>query len=367
MNPGTAAFLRTALSLVLCAFSLTRVGAQTESTVTWYASDPSGFRLEKITGPEGSAWTLLVSRETLSERTTLYHDGEEKKAWTRTFLPDGTLERETSEEGGILRGELAYDADGRPASERRLLDGGTVEDVVYGYESGRLRKKTTSVDGKVVGTVDYLYAPSGRLVSAIESTGEYWGNSAAKSGLYYSWRASGDSVELRGYDVDGSLVLIRRYSGSRQVLEERRSWLEGALERSIVSAEDGTTTTTSYVTGGAAKGEPWSTIVENGGKLVSAERRDFNENGKLSRLERDEGGIASVIEYQYDAEGSLSQEKRYAESSLVAVVLYAEPGSRVEEAWDRGALYARLVYKDGRKVLEEMIKEGIVVRSRSFE
>lgn len=365
--PVTAALPRAALFLVFCALAPPLAQAQAGFDDIWYASDPAGFALEKIPGPDGRTWTLLVSRDGLSERSILYRDGEEKKSWTRTFAPGGAPEREVAEENGGIRGELVYDADGRPSTERRFLDGGIVEEISFGYESGRLRRKTTGAGGKITGTIDYLYAPNGRLASAIESTGEFWGNSAAATGLSYSWRSNGDLVDLRGYDGDGRLVSLSRYAAASRVMDERRFWLEGALERSVVTALDGTTTTTSYVTGGAASGEPWSVIVEKDGRVAFAERRDFDERGMLSRLEQDEGGSLTVMEYQHDAEGALSLERRFVESSLVAVVRYGEPGSRIEEAWDRGALYARVVWKDGRKVLEEIIKDGVVVRSRSFE
>jgi len=352
-----AASLPAALFLFFSVLALSTALAQVRVDEVWYASDPSGFRLERIPGPVGLTWALLVSRDGLSERSVLYKDGKEKKTLTRTYGPGGALVREAEEENGIIREEMVYDADGRPATERRFLDGGIVEEVSFGYESGRLRRKTTSAGGTVLGTVEYLYAPDGRLASAIESTGESWGNSVATAGLSRSWRVSGDLVELRGYDGDGRLVSISKYAGTSHLMEERRFWLEGDLERSVVTADDGTTTTKSYVTDGAARGEPWSVIVEKGG----------NEQGKLSRLEQDDGGSLSVMEYQYDEKGTLSLERRFAEASLAAVVRYGEPGSRVEEAWDRGALYARVYWKDGRKVLEEIIKDGVVVRSRSFE
>ena len=118
---------------------------------------------------------------------------------------------------------------------------------------------------------------------------------------------------------------------------------------------------------GAARGQPWSRIVEKGSRVVFSERRNFDERGKLSRLEQDEGGSFSATEYEYDEKGMLSVERRFVKASLAAVVRYGEPGSRVEEAWDGGALYARVYWKDGRKVLEEIMQDGVVLRSRYFE
>ncbi|PKL09624.1 MAG: hypothetical protein CVV51_02895 [Spirochaetae bacterium HGW-Spirochaetae-7] len=337
------------------------------STGVWYASDQAGMMFDKIPGPDGQAWSLLVSRGGLSERSTLYQNGVVKKTWNRTFSPGGMPEREVTEENGVIREELAYDDAGRPATERRFLEGGVVEQVDFVYESGRLRSKTTTLGDKIVGTVDYLYSPDGRLASAIESTGELWGNSSAKSGPSYNWRTSGDVVELRGYDREGRLVSFSKYAGSRRIMEERRFWLSGALERSIVTDADGTTTLTSYVADGAAVGKPSEVIVEKGGAVILSERMDFDESGKVARLKRDERGVVTVMEYQYDPDGTLVLERRSVNSSLVAVIRYGEPGARVEEAWDRGALYARITWEDGRKVLEEMIRDGVVLRSRSFK
>ena len=48
-------------------------------------------------------------------------------------------------------------------------------------------------------------------------------------------------------------------------------------------------------------------------------------------------------------------------------ILYESAGVRIEEFWDDGAVFARVRYEDGRRVLEEIVQNGVVVRTRKFD
>jgi hypothetical protein len=78
-------------------------------------------------------------------------------------------------------------------------------------------------------------------------------------------------------------------------------------------------------------------------------------------------GVNLHTDYTYDPLGTIIVQNDSKDGDLVKVTTYESPTSRIEESWDQGAPFARVRFEDGRKVLEEIIMDGIVVRSRSFE
>ena len=276
------------------------------------------------------------------------------------------LLREAVEQDGAISSELLYDALGRPNLEREFLAGGAVREIAYEYASGRLASRATSEGGEVVSTTTYLYAPDGRLALASESSGGGHGTASGRSGRTSTWRVSGEALELRAYDRDGRLVSVASYRGAELISREDRAWRDGALVLSLVEA-GGKKMTTEYAADGVAAGKPLVLTSEADGATVSVERRSYDESGRLVTVETTARGRTTLVENAYDDEGALYSTRTSIGGALISIVSHESPDVRVEELYDAGLAFARVRYEDGRRVLEEILKDGVVVRSRRFD
>jgi len=359
------------LALVLACLPVRWLGAQAAPASGWYASDQSGMAFEAVSGPAGSEYTLRVSAQEDGQRSELFKNGEAVQSWTRSYGPTGFLAREALEKGGSIREEFLYDAAGRPLLERMFLEDGNVEEIAYTYSSGRLASKTTSFAGAIISTMTYRYAPDGRLALARQTGSEHavsgFGTSASQKGGSSSWRLVSGGLELRAYDADGRLVSTAVYAGAELISREERTWSEGALRLVVLESADGTKVITEYGTDGAAAGAIVAVSTERDGAVVSTERRSYDDEGRVSRIDYSAGDRSSSVENTYDDEGVLAQAKTSSGGAIVSLVRYESPTVRVEELYDGGVAFARVRYEDGRRVLEEMLRDGVVVRSRRFE
>ncbi|OHD20154.1 MAG: hypothetical protein A2Y38_20470 [Spirochaetes bacterium GWB1_59_5] len=342
------------------------LGAQGALHEGWYSSDPAGLALDSIPNPAGYEYALRVLKQNGTVRSELFQNGKTARVWIKAYGPSGLLSRETMEKEGLLKEEFLYDAEGRPNLERIFLDSGDVEETAYEYASGRLVSRTTSIGGTSVLKMTYLYAPDGRLALAREASGNDFGTSEARTGSSASWSIGTDGLELRTYDTKGRLVSISLYDGAERLNHEERFWKEGTLERVDVEAKNGSMTSTDYIMSGAATGEVAALTAKRNDKVVSTERRTYDETGRLSRVDASLGGRDSVVEYDYDDDGVLASTRTSVEGILSSIIRYESQTVRVEELYDAGAVFARVRYEDGRRVLEEMLRDGIVVRTRRF-
>lgn len=342
------------------------IGAQIAPEEGLYSSDSAGLALESITDPSGHEYTLRVRKQDGAIRSELFHKDQLAKTWIRTYNATGVLSREAIEEDGLLREELLFDPQGRPDLERIFLDDGHIEETAYEYASGRLVSRTTSLDGETTSKRTYLYAPDGRLALSREESGTESGSSVARSGGSSAWRVGEGGLELRTYNPDGRLVSIAVYSGAERIRHEERSWNDGSLERVTVETKGGSTTSTEYVMSGPARGEIAAVTVSESARTISTERRAYDEKGRLKSAATSLRGREIIISYEYSDEDVLVEAKTSEGGVLASVVRHVTPTVRVEELYDSGALFARVRYEDGRRVLEEMVRDGVVIRTRCF-
>jgi hypothetical protein len=359
---------RTAVSVAVFVLFilLPRLEAQVIPEAGWYLSDPAGLALESIPDPAGYEYSLRVRKQDAAVSSELFHDGKTVKTWIRTYGANGFLSREAMETDGLLKEEFMYDAQGHPSMERIFLENGAIEETAYEYASGQLVSRTTTAGGATVSKRTYLYAPDGRLALAREESGSESGTSAARSGASSSWRIGATGLELRTYDATGRLVLISIYDGADRLSQEDHVWKEGTLERVTVVLAGGTTTSTEYVVSGPARGNISAIRVTNSDESVSTEQRTYNGKGQLASVETYLRDRESVVTYGYGDDDVLASTTTSVEGVLVSVVRHEASTVRVEELYDSGAMFARVRYEDGRRVLEEMLRDGVVTRTRRF-
>lgn len=267
--------------------------------------------------------------------------------------------------------DQVYDAEGRITMERTVLDGGAVQETRYRYDGGRLVETRTLIDGAEQRMVSYLYDPLGRLVSTRESSGISSGATRYEGGTSTSWLQDVDTLELRDYDGDGHLVAITRYLRTDVQSREERTWQDGTVQRSVTTKADGTITVDAYQTAGPARGQLRSRSIKSGPTALLEELRSYDDDGRLVEVRRWSSDGLELSEYAYYADGALLTERLSAGESpttltLVIARTYEKPTTYVEESYDAGSLFARVRYEDGRRVLEELLKDGAVVRSRQL-
>lgn len=355
------------LLAVVFAASCAWIQAQPLPRDGWYASDSLGMAHEPVSGPGDAPWTLELAGLGASHRTTLYKEGVALRTTVRDYGSTGNIRREAVEEEGLLVEESVFDDDGRPLTARRFLVDGRVEETSYVYIDGRLLSRKTSVGDAIIETMDYLYAPDGRLVSAKASSGAFQGSGKSASGVSSMWRKGPDGLELRLYDAAGRLAAVRIYDGTVLKSDETRTWAGDVLEHSELVANDGTKTSTTYAVTGAAAGSILSITVERGGTTLSSDRRSYDDAGRVLRMETETGGRRAVTEYAYDEKGMLSVEKRFIDPGQLLVIRHESSNDKVEETYREDILIARVSYRDGRRVKEELYKDGAVIRTRTFE
>ena len=361
---------RFAAAVLALALTVPAVAAAQATERAWYRSDALGSRLAQLDGPaDTEGWVLEVERTEAVETLTLSEDGVERRSWRREYGPDGEPAREEAFESG-LRVELSlYLPGGRIGSQEFTLAGGELERRVYEYLDGRLVSMEISVGDGPARVLRYLYGPDGRLLSVRESPGP---DAAAAAGAgasvpgpsgSASWHYEGAYAELRRFDGNGRLAAVLRYQGTRLVSSERLSW-DGELlaTRSLSDLERGTETVIVHDELGRPVEERVSSA-DTGLRLI---RRVWDAEDRLASEETESAGTVSLLEYAYDESGRLALERRLVDGKLVLSILYLEGGSRVEERYDGGVLFAREHWEGGRKVREEIVRDGVTVRERTF-
>jgi len=252
-----------------------------------------------------------------------------------------------------------------------MLEGGAIREIRYSYDAGRLIRVQTLLDGTVERTVSYLFAPDGRLVSTRETDGSSSGSARTESGASTSWLVSPDELELRDYDIDGRLVAITCFHQNVLVSREERAWKDGTVQRSVTTQPDGTITTDEYLTDGPARGQIESRSARSGMTMTLEELYAYDERGRLVETRRKGSQGFELIQYYYDEGGTLRMERRSKGKTLSAMALamartYGGPTTYVEESYDAGTLFARVRYEDGRRVSEDILRNGVVIRTRLF-
>ncbi len=297
----------------------------------WYESDESGVTRTAIAegDRERHDYVVRVQRSGGIEVQTLYHLDEPVRR-TELEHTDGRLVSRR-----IYRGEelaatehLRYWADGSLRLMRRIGERGT--------------------------TVEYRYR-DGRLVE--------------------EWVDTGTSRERLRYDSVGRLEERTRWDGEELVERETREYwgpLAGDMIRRAIIASSDRETTYRYDESGRLLGSTASLD----GALESDRTRRYEE-GLLVEERETRGVVERVRRYEHDDEGILVRERISENGVLVRVVSHGsgEVGdgegalleyTRVETLYRDGAETLRVYYRAEQRLLEQIVRDGEVVRTRRF-
>ncbi len=202
-----------------------------------------------------------------------------------------------------------------------------------------------------------LEAPDGRLIRA-DNAGQF--RSGKKTVL---WVLADGVLWLRSYDSEGRLESILSYGGTELLSEERNFWNGTVLEKSeLRDFTSATLTRREFLPSGLIAAE--TGLRQE--RILYEEWYSYDDEGRLELRVRKEGGIVIRVEREYGGEGMLLSEKRLVDGIVTLLTVWTAEKEYQEEHYARGTLFARVFYSDGEKKREELFKDGVLVRERSF-
>jgi YD repeat-containing protein len=334
----------------------------------WYFSDGAAIRYAATSEQVGRAseWALSILKSPGLEHVIHYRDGRPVTTWLRTLDSSGQVSREAVEEDGRILEERLFSPGQQLDLERFFLSNGSIEEIRYVRDGRRIISSTQFKDGSEASTRYYLYYPDGSLAGVREQTTSRLmstGMERPRSGQTSSWVGTPEGLILSVYDNSGRLVQSRNYKGAVLVSTEERTWRDGKLVSiSTEKHEDGTRVVLSY----DEAGRVGSRIESRGTEILAFFEFEYDQNDRLVRENRETAGKIETLEYVYNSEGRLLSETIALNGLLTLSRTYSDPDEMIEEYYDKGRMFARVLYKGGRKVKETILSDGKPVRERNF-
>jgi antitoxin component YwqK of YwqJK toxin-antitoxin module len=381
VGPGRRAVLLPFLCLTLAASAC---WAQ-----TWYVSNRLGMKLEPIPRYRADEFAYVLSETTREDITvlTLYHRGEEAGAavaaqgsgspleglpmgatevtrWEREKTAEGV--RETVYERGTLERVSLLKADGRVTSETTYTDGQATERMEYRYAGGYLRSVVARPPGggDVLWEVRYDLTPDGRL-RASRRTGSQPEIAAFNMG--------GGRLEDEYLATPGRTVILRYDTEGRRVVWE--VYGEDKLQRAAYDdfdPETGKPVATKDLTGELDRtersydeeGRVVQELTYHADAVVATTTHTYDDKGHLKASQRrSDAGIESWS-YRYDDSGELEVEEYRDRGTMRMRIVHTGPDERYEEIVQSLRSSLRIYFVEDRKVREDFVRDGKVIRSR---
>lgn len=88
----------------------------------------------------------------------------------------------------------------------------------------------------------------------------------------------------------------------------------------------------------------------------------YDDEKRLSEIRRLSGRTETRTRFFYGPGGTETEEKFDAAGAMVLRTVRKEDGMVEEEHFDAGILFARMYFREGRKIREEILKDGQIVR-----
>lgn len=341
----------------------------------YWSSDEAGFPIARLAArpspPAAGSWWLELSREGEKETRRIFQGLEERRRVEEVpgDLPGRRLER--SWEGKTLLDEIEYGPSGETLRESSWSKEGGERPLwieTYEYAEGRLlRLLRRDASGLELGSIDYRYDPKGRLLSL--SLVGYYGEAELGSvpgpGLPRAlWSSEGEgSLRIELFDSRGALSSTRQLAGDK-VLSSRR-YLYDEKGRLLSDREEGAEGITTLSTYGE-EGRLASLVKMKGEEELERHAYLWDDKGRLLSDIRSLPLPELRIDNSWDAQGSLLKVERRIGGELVLVTSYGPGDVRVEETWAGGQAVVRTRYEGGIKVREDFLKDGQVLRTRSY-
>jgi len=289
---------------------------------------------------------------------------------------EGTTTTEETFQDGALESRTVRRDDGALLHETRYSGGAITERWEYHYEESLL----TSRD--VFGPADellyresYSYWRDGTLRSMVkEEQSEIRTEYRYRDGrLEEEWVSRPGESERFEFDTAGRLVIRELFAGDELTEQEVRLYWgadSGSLLKQVVVSSGEKIIRRGY----DERGRLTSERVEESGNLVSELTRFFGEEFLVLEVETDSQGERRW-EYQYTEEGERERVAYQENGQLVEVrhlvlgpgdVPDDLPADRMTELFNRGVPVLRIYYEGRQRLREEVIRNGVVIRTREF-
>jgi antitoxin component YwqK of YwqJK toxin-antitoxin module len=343
-------------------------GCADAQDLEWYLSDGAAIQYSATDEQSGLAheWAISIQKTPETERRIHYRNGKPVTILLRSLDSIGLVGREAVEEGGRMVEERLYGTNQLVILERFFLPDGSVEETRYIHDGDRLISSIQFKNGDETGSRFYRYYPDGRLAGVREQmVDKTWlaGTERPKTGQTVSWASKSDGLILSIHDDDGRLVGSRTYNGSVLVSTEDRIWRDGRL---VSISSEKPAEGTRLILGYDIAGRLESRLEMKDGKNLALYEFVYDQDNRLVAERRETRVGKETIEFVYGSDGELVSETRHLDGLLALSRTYSGTDELLEEYYDKGVLFARIRYKDGRKVSETILSGGRIVRERTF-
>jgi YD repeat-containing protein len=274
-------------------------------------------------------------------------------------------EERTTDSLGALLEETIYAA---PASTEGAAKAAETRKYLRA-KSGRLeRVEARNAKGELIGSLDYRYDRTGRLLG-VSSSGSYGPGGAGMISVGGSpqgaWISAGLSSTVSSYDEKGRPLVLKTMKDGAAILLEKRTYGDGAGPVRV-EAEDlasGAASTTDF----DGSGRPVLRKDSIKGREASRTTYLYDDAGRLAEeTTRDSSGAVTARALAYGADGGLSREETRKDGTLMSAVQYVE-GGRIEELYRGGELFVKATYEAGRKVKDEFYSGGKPLREKEYK
>lgn len=277
-------------------------------------------------------------------------------------------EERTTDSLGALIEETFYAA---PASEEGAASEPELAETrkYLRSKSGRLeRVEARNAKGELIGSLDYRYDRSGRLLG-VSSSGSFGPGGAGMISTGGSpqgtWISAGLSSTASSYDEKGRPLVLKTMKDGKAILVEKRTYGDGPgpVRVEVEDLASGAVSTTEFKDGG----RPVLRKDAIKGREASRTTYRFDDAGRLAEeTTRDSSGGITVRSLTYGADGELAREETRKDGTLMSAVEYFE-GGRIEELYRDGELFVKATYEAGRKVKDEFYSGGKPLREKEYK
>lgn len=333
---------------------------------------------DDLAGPAGGRWLLVEvqgfgASGPLRWRRLLDRQEPGGSAWFRAaeLFPGAGPRAEQEYRDGRLWRSTAYDAAGDQLREFGYgPDGRWNECAEWLRRDGRLVQSTLrGPDGRLVQASGYDYTLDGRIRETerryADGRVERFAFRYGAAGLEDCWLdGTADGIHWL-YDAQGRLVRQEEWAGGAEVRRVANSWVAGQSDR-LASRE----------TSDFADKRVLLELFDDGGRLVQADETIAGElasrtslvwNADGSLAERHRAGTGPSEDWLWDYDSGKLAAERYSKDGVPVRVTKYRGNDRSDELYMGGEPVLRVYYRDNRRVKEEELRNGNIVRTRTFK
>ncbi len=337
----------------------------------YYRSDWVGVTLEPIDRYRRDEFEYVLSVERTREKETkiLFHTKNEWKRWETLYNERGEKTEEIDYEDKTIVARFTFDNKGRIRVELVYEKGALVQKRTYSY-SARGIDFVDTVDAKDARlyTDEYELSPAGRLRSMRRV---YPDNSVAI--IHYTW---GDGILVGEWEYRDGRIFDTRFNENGQALY-REEWdkdqlvnvREYAYNKQSGKLEKETERNPSAKTKTERTYDPDGNVLAEATTGASGESVELSytyEGGRKKTMRKKSEIGVEEWRYSYKEDGGLALEEYYRRGLLEMRTVYTGADAWYEEILREEAVIIRVYYEKQKKVKEEFIQDGQVVRTKEY-